>query len=76
MQENKKEKSKCEIIREKALELLKEHPDEISYSDLVRRLQKFYPQIKVNTIRGSIWNLDKIYPDLISKPKRGIFKLK
>ena len=39
-------------------------------------MQKFYPQIKVNTIHGSIWNLDKIYPDLVSKPKRGSLKLK
>ncbi|MFP3295838.1 MAG: hypothetical protein RXN81_06905 [Caldisphaera sp.] len=63
------------MIREKALEILK-NPNRIRYSDLVKTLQKFYSQIKVNTIRGSIWNLIEIYSDLVVKPKRGIFKLK
>jgi hypothetical protein len=76
MGDDKKEKSKRGMIRKKALEILKKYPDGIRYSDLVKTLQKFYPQIKVNTIHGSIWNLDKIYPDMVSKPKRGIFKLK
>ena len=58
MLKDKKEKSKRGKIREKALELLRENPDGIRYSDLVKTLQKFYPQIKVNTIHGSIWNLD------------------
>jgi len=76
MVDDKKEKSKHKMIREKALEILKKYPDGIRYSDLVKTLQKFYPQIKVNTIRGSIWNLDEIYPDLVSKPSKGLFKLK
>ncbi|MFP3256994.1 MAG: hypothetical protein RXO36_04280 [Candidatus Nanopusillus acidilobi] len=76
MLEDKKEKSKREIIREKALELLREHPEGIRYSQLVKALQESNQEIKVNTIHGSIWNLDKIYPDMVIKQGRGIFKLK
>jgi len=76
MVENKKEKSKHEIIRKKALELLKEHQNGMRYSQLVKALQESNQEIKVNTIRGAIWNLDKIYPELVSKPDKGIFKLK
>jgi hypothetical protein len=61
-------------ITDKAIEALKSNPDGIRYSDLVRSLQSDLPEIPVNTIHGTIWNLDARLPNEIYKPVRGLFR--
>ncbi len=63
-----------ETITDKAIEALKSNAEGIRYSDLVRKLQSEFPQIPVNTIHGTIWNLDSRLPDEIYKPVRGLFR--
>jgi len=58
----------------KAIEILKSTPDGIRYSDLVRRLQGEFPLIPVNTIHGTVWDLDARVPDRVYKPARGLFR--
>jgi len=62
-------------IREASFVLLKKHPDGIRYSELVRLLCETNPKWKKNTVHGTVWDLDKQFPDKISKPSRGLFRL-
>ncbi len=65
--------TKTEKIGTKATELLKSNPNDIHYSELIREIQQKFSEISKNTIVVAIWNLDKVYPDEISKSMRGIF---
>ena len=67
--------TKKEIITEKAFDLLKQYPDGLRYSVIVKKTNEFYPDIPTNTIHGTLWNLDTRFPDKITKPARGHFKL-
>ena len=63
-----------EKIIPKAIEILKLNPDGIHYSDLVRRISQEFPDIPVNTIHGTVWDLDKRLPNEVYKPARGLFR--
>ena len=63
-----------EVIRKKALEMLDGRPTGIRYSELVRLLHDALPEIPINTIHGSVWNLDAALPAAVHKPARGVFK--
>jgi hypothetical protein len=63
-----------EKIIEKAIEIIKSNPNGIRYSDLVKKIQEEYPNIPVNTIRGTVWNLETQMPNEIYKPARGLFR--
>src|SRR3990172_5300638 len=63
-----------EVIRKKALEMLDGRPTGIRYSELVRLLHDALPEIPINTIHGSVWNLDAALPAAVYKPARGVFK--
>jgi hypothetical protein len=58
----------------KAVELLFENPNGVRYSDLVRSIHEEFPGIPVNTIRGTVWDLDAKVPDKVYKPGRGLFR--
>ncbi len=63
-----------EKIIKKALELLENQPDGLRYSGLIKEIKNSLPEIPKNTIRGTIWNLDKKVKQ-IAKPERGVFIL-
>lgn len=63
-----------EQITVKAIELIKVVPNGLRYSDLVRKLQESCSGVPVNTIHGTIWNLDARLPKEIYKPARGLFR--
>ena len=62
-------------IKATALQLLKQHPEGLRYSELVSQILATNSNFKPNTIQGSIWNLDKLYPTDVYKPSRGLFRL-
>jgi len=64
-----------EQIRDIALELLKANPDGLRYSELIKNISERDIKFNTNTINGSIWNLDAIFPDIVYKPSRGLFRL-
>jgi hypothetical protein len=66
--------TKREKIIKKAVEIIKSNPDGIRYSNLVRKIQEEYPDIPINTIHGTVWNLDTRVPNEIYKPARGLFR--
>lgn len=61
-------------IRERARAIVAENPGGIRFGDLVERIDGESPETPKNTISGSMYNLDAIYPSEISKPSRGLFK--
>lgn len=63
-----------EKIISKAVELLEADSNGVRYSELVRRIHEGFPDIPINTIHGTIWNLDIRTPDKVYKPARGLFQ--
>lgn len=63
-----------EAIISKAIEILKSMPGGIHYSDLVRKINEEFPHIPVNTIHGTVWNLETRVPNEVYKPARGLFR--
>lgn len=62
-------------IKVKALELLDEFPLGLKYSELHAKISNFDLNFNSNTINGSIWNLDALFPDKVYKPSKGLFRL-
>lgn len=66
--------TKTEKIRSKAIEILESNPNGVRFSDLVRTIKGYLPDISVNTIHGTIWNLETREPKYVYKPARGLFR--
>lgn len=62
------------IIISIAIEIIKSIPNGIRYSELVRKIQEKFPAVPVNTIHGTVWNLNARVPNEIYKPARGLFR--
>ncbi|MCX7703792.1 MAG: hypothetical protein N2234_06810 [Planctomycetota bacterium] len=69
----KKETKKDRIIRE-ALEILEEYHDGIRSSRLRDMLREKLPDVPVNTIEGTIWNLHETRSGEVYKPEKGLFR--
>jgi len=68
-----------EKIIEQTREILENSPKGIRYTDLVRSINEALPDIKINTIHGTMWNLkqkiDKGEVKDIVAPERGLYIL-
>jgi hypothetical protein len=62
-------------IRKAAKGIIAASPGGIRYTALVRQIAAQHPETPVNTIHGSVWNLEIVCPQEISKPSRGLYKL-
>ncbi|MCX6885444.1 MAG: hypothetical protein NTX27_10415 [Verrucomicrobia bacterium] len=62
-------------IKAEALDLLDHFPKGLRYSELHAKISAADPAFKANTINGSIWNLDVLFPDKVYKPSKGLFRL-
>jgi hypothetical protein len=60
-------------IRKLARSIISANPGGIRYSALVERIAQQNRETPKNTIHGSVWNLDAIFPNEITKPSRGLF---
>lgn len=63
-----------ERIQAKAIEILRNTPEGVRYSRLVDKIKSDLPDVEINTIESSIWNLDITRPKEVYKPGRGIFR--
>ena len=61
-------------IKDRARAIVAENPGGIRFGALVEKISNETPETPKNTIMGSMWNLDALYPSEISKPSRGLFK--
>lgn len=69
-----------EKIIKKIYEILENQPDGIRYADLIRKISEELPGVKVNTIHGTIWQLnqdtDKGKIKDVLRPEKGLYVLK
>ena len=63
-----------EQIQSKAIEILRNDPQGVRYSQLLTMIKESFPDISSNTIRGTIWNLDVTVPNEVYKADRGLFR--
>jgi hypothetical protein len=62
-----------EQIRKKAVEIIKEFPHGLRYSELMTKIQELLPGVPKNTIAGNVWNLEVVLPEQVYKPARGMY---
>lgn len=63
-----------EQIRDRACEIIEGAGAEgIRYTQLVKRIAAESPETPLNTIHGSVWDLDQRRAGRVSKPSRGLF---
>jgi hypothetical protein len=60
-------------IKELAKSIIGANPGGIRYSALVDQICQKSPETPKNTVHGSVWNLDALFPNEIAKPSRGLF---
>lgn len=61
-------------IRDLARQIVAAHSGGIRYTALIREILDKHPETLRNTIVGSVWNLNSVFPEEITKPIRGLFK--
>jgi hypothetical protein len=61
-------------IQELARKIVAESPGGIRYGELVARISQSSPETPVNTVHGSVWDLNRQFPGDVIKPSRGLFK--
>lgn len=62
------------LIRNKAVELLKNNPEGLRYSELMRELHNMFPDVPLKSIPATLWNLNISRSKEVYKPTRGLFK--
>lgn len=62
-------------INDKALELLEQHPEGISWTELRRQIEASDPSFHPKTVNGTVWKLVEKFPDEVYKPSKGLFRL-
>ena len=60
-------------IKELAKSIVASNPGGIRFSSLVKQILQQHPETPENTIHGSVWDLDKTFPNEVGKPSRGLF---
>jgi len=63
-----------ERIKLRAIDLIKQHPDGLRYSELFRKLRDEPPCFNAGTINSTIWNLDVVLPEYVWKPSKGLYR--
>jgi len=66
--------TKQELIRNKAVELLKDSAQGLRYYELAEELTKYFPDTPENTVYSSVWNIHTTRSREVYKPARGLFK--
>jgi len=66
--------SKTDLIRDKAVELIRSNPEGVRYTELQRQLQNYFPSTSLDKFANSVWNLHITRGKEIYKPTRGLFK--
>ncbi len=67
-------KTRKEKIIAKAMEILKLNAEGVRYSDLARKIHEEFAEIPINTIHGTVWNLETRVPNEVYKRVRGLFR--
>lgn len=60
-------------INTTALELLRQNPEGLRWSELLEKIQESNPSFHPKTVNGCVWKLTKNFPDQVYKPSKGLF---
>lgn len=60
-------------IQAVAVDIIRQNQGGIRYSALVNEISNRHPETPVNTIHGSVWNLETVRPSEVRKPSRGLY---
>ena len=63
-----------ELIQAKAIEILKNNPQGIRYSQLINEIKESLADVPINTIHGTVWKLGATRPEEVYKAGRGLFR--
>ena len=63
-----------DLIQAKAVEILRNSPQGMRYSELVNKIKESLPDILLNTIQWTVWNLDVTKASEVYKPSKGLFR--
>ena len=63
-----------EAVRRLAVEVLADAPDGLRYSEIEKRIRSRFPDMKPNTVTGSLWNFTQDLPPEVVKPSRGHYR--
>jgi len=66
--------TKHEMIEAKAIEILKNTPQGLRTSQLIKAIHDYLPDIHPKTINGTVWLLPEKRPEEVYKPSRGLFQ--
>lgn len=69
------QKNITQRIKHKALELLEQSRLGLRYSELRDKILQSDNSLKSNTVGANIWNLDALFPTIVYKPSKGLFRL-
>lgn len=67
--------TKREQIIEKIIELLKQNPEGLRFTEIIKKVKELIPESNTNTINGTLWDLDVQMPNEVYKVERGLFRL-
>jgi len=62
-----------QIITE-ALHILETNPEGVRYMRLVNMVKESMPELSINTIHGTVWDLHVQLPHKVYKPQKGLFR--
>lgn len=63
-----------ETVRRFAVEVLADVPEGLRYSEIERRIRARFPDMKPNTVTGSLWAFTQDLPPEVVKPSRGHYR--
>ena len=62
-------------INAKIFELLEQHPEGLSWTELRKKVEASDPGFHPKTVNGLIWKLTQNFPEKVYKPSKGLFRL-
>lgn len=62
-------------IYDTIFELLDHNPKGLQWTDLVKKVLQKNDTFHPKTVNGCVWKLTEKFPDLVYKPKKGLFRL-
>ncbi len=66
--------TKTEQIRNTAIELLKNSPQGLRTTELIKAIIAKLPDAHPKTVNGTVWKLPTTRPEQVYKPKRGVIR--
>lgn len=58
-----------------AMKFLEEHTEGLRWTDLLKKIKQYDPELHPKTVNGCVWRLTERFPDLVYKPSKGVFRL-